>query len=161
MTEQNLKQLADLHDENIELKKEIERLKQHYNIDKLDKAAENYANNWFDMHDTNHYKALKQGFEAGSKWQINQISPAIKACELEIERLKAEREWISVGTKMPEIAQKVLVHFDKIDNTLIGYLAYGKNNAETWVVYYKDGECLNDGEFAETITHWMPLPKNP
>jgi hypothetical protein len=34
----------------------------------LEEAAEKYAHNYFEMHDTNHYKALKQGFEAGAKY---------------------------------------------------------------------------------------------
>jgi hypothetical protein len=33
----------------------------------FEKAAEYYAHNYFDMHETNNYKALKQGFEAGVK----------------------------------------------------------------------------------------------
>ena len=32
-------------------------------------AAVDYANNYFEMHETNNYKALKQGFEAGTNWQ--------------------------------------------------------------------------------------------
>ena len=32
-------------------------------------AAVDYANNYFDMHETNNYKALKQGFEAGTNWK--------------------------------------------------------------------------------------------
>lgn len=35
----------------------------------INSASENYAHNHFEMHETNHYKALKQGFEAGAKWQ--------------------------------------------------------------------------------------------
>jgi len=35
----------------------------------IEKAAENYAHNYFNMHEINNYKALKQGFEAGAKWQ--------------------------------------------------------------------------------------------
>jgi hypothetical protein len=31
-----------------------------------------YASNYFDMHETNNYKALQQGFEAGAKWGIAQ-----------------------------------------------------------------------------------------
>jgi len=31
-------------------------------------AAVDYANNYFEMHETNNYKALKQGFEAGTNW---------------------------------------------------------------------------------------------
>jgi hypothetical protein len=32
-------------------------------------TLENYAHNYFNMHETNNYKALKQGFEAGARWQ--------------------------------------------------------------------------------------------
>ena len=35
----------------------------------LEEASEYYAHNYFNMHETNNYKALKQGFEAGAKWQ--------------------------------------------------------------------------------------------
>jgi hypothetical protein len=35
----------------------------------LEEAAEYYAHNYFDMHETNNYKALKQGFIKGAKWQ--------------------------------------------------------------------------------------------
>jgi len=35
----------------------------------LDKAAEYYAHNYFDMHETNSYKELKKGFIAGVEWQ--------------------------------------------------------------------------------------------
>ena len=35
----------------------------------LEEAAENYAHNYFNMHETNNYKALKAGFEKGAKWQ--------------------------------------------------------------------------------------------
>jgi hypothetical protein len=34
----------------------------------LEEAAEYFAHNYFDMHETNNYKALKQGFEKGAKW---------------------------------------------------------------------------------------------
>ena len=35
----------------------------------LDKAAEYYAHNYFDMHETNSYKELKRGFIAGVEWE--------------------------------------------------------------------------------------------
>jgi hypothetical protein len=38
----------------------------------IEEAAEYYAHNNFEMHETNHYKALKQGFEKGAKWQQEQ-----------------------------------------------------------------------------------------
>lgn len=39
----------------------------------LEEAAKYYAHNYFEMHDTNNYKALKQGFEAGAKWQAERM----------------------------------------------------------------------------------------
>ena len=33
----------------------------------LEEAAEKYAHNYFNMHETNNYIALKQGYEAGAK----------------------------------------------------------------------------------------------
>ena len=35
----------------------------------LKEAAAYYAHNYFNMHEINNYKALKQGFENGAKWQ--------------------------------------------------------------------------------------------
>lgn len=49
--------------------KEGNLIKEEPKQETLEQAAEHYAHNYFDMHDTNHYKALKQGFRAGSAWQ--------------------------------------------------------------------------------------------
>jgi len=38
--------------------------------EEIEKASEYYAHNYFDMHETNSYKELKRGFEAGVKWVI-------------------------------------------------------------------------------------------
>jgi hypothetical protein len=38
----------------------------------IEQASEYHAHNYFNMHETNNYKALKQGFEAGAKWQQEQ-----------------------------------------------------------------------------------------
>lgn len=35
----------------------------------LEEAIKYYAHNYFDMHETNNFKALEKGFEAGAKWQ--------------------------------------------------------------------------------------------
>ena len=35
----------------------------------IEQASEYYAHNYFDMHETNNYKALKEGFVNGAKWQ--------------------------------------------------------------------------------------------
>lgn len=47
-------------------------------IDLLNKEAEKYAHNYFEMHETNNYKALEQGFIAGvnSKYVKQQILQA-------------------------------------------------------------------------------------
>lgn len=39
----------------------------------LEEASEYFAHNYFDMHDTNNYKALKFGFEKGAKWQAERM----------------------------------------------------------------------------------------
>ena len=39
----------------------------------IKEASEYYAHNYFNMHETNHYKALKQGFEEGAKWQAKRM----------------------------------------------------------------------------------------
>ena len=38
----------------------------------IEQASEYYAHNYFDMHETNNYQALKQGFINGAKWQQDQ-----------------------------------------------------------------------------------------
>ena len=58
----------------------------------LEEAAENYAHNYFNMHETNNYKALKQGFEEGVKWQQERmyseedLEKAFKAGEVSMNR---------------------------------------------------------------------------
>ena len=44
----------------------------------LEEAIKYYAHNNFDMHETNNYKALAKGFEAGAKWQQEEIYNQIK-----------------------------------------------------------------------------------
>jgi len=39
----------------------------------IEKASEYYAHNYFDMHETNSYKELKRGFEAGVEWARKNI----------------------------------------------------------------------------------------
>ena len=44
----------------------------------IEKASEYYAHNYFDMHETNSYKELKRGFEAGVEWARNPIFRLLK-----------------------------------------------------------------------------------
>lgn len=43
------------------------------NKETIEEASKHYAHNWFEMHETNNYKALKQGFIAGAKWQAERM----------------------------------------------------------------------------------------
>jgi hypothetical protein len=53
----------------------------------LDKEAEEYAHNYFNMHETNNYKALKQGFIVGAESKYVQA----KILEAQIDILKDRR----------------------------------------------------------------------
>ena len=46
-----------------------------------ERLAEQYAHNYFDMHETNNYKALKQGFLAGFSAKEEIIKERIKSLE--------------------------------------------------------------------------------
>lgn len=39
----------------------------------LEKQAEHFAHNQFNMHETNSYQELKRGFVAGAEWAIKNI----------------------------------------------------------------------------------------
>jgi hypothetical protein len=41
--------------------------------EEIEKEAEHYAHNYFNMHETNNYKALKQGFLACAQWYREQL----------------------------------------------------------------------------------------
>jgi hypothetical protein len=71
------KELKDLMTEFLSWKKEKEqetyKERQVSEVRReIIKQSINYANNYFDMHETNNYKALQQGFKAGAKWGIAQ-----------------------------------------------------------------------------------------
>lgn len=51
----------------------------------LEEEAENYAHNYFDMHETNNYKALKQGY----------IACATKSKYVEAQKIQAIIDYIS------------------------------------------------------------------
>jgi len=68
--------------------------------EEIEKAAQQYAHNHFNMHESNNYKALVQGFEAGARLkivQLQQLQSENERLKSELlgnpEQLKAEREW--------------------------------------------------------------------
>lgn len=48
----------------------------------VEELAEYYAHNYFDMHETNNYKALKQGFTKGYLQKTAEIKDLIEKLEL-------------------------------------------------------------------------------
>ena len=59
--------------------------------DKIEQAAEYYAHNNFNMHETNSYKELKKGFKAGVDWEaIKNNNMLIKTKDKIVEDLKRE-----------------------------------------------------------------------
>lgn len=64
------------------------------------------------------------------------------------ERLKGEREWISVETELPEIGQWVLTYVPSIDMICRDQ--------------YRHFEGINKNDFVyKGVSHWMPLPQPP
>lgn len=53
------------------------------NQETIEEAAEHYAHNNFEMHETNNYKALKQGFEEGAKWQQEKVTEQVSSLQVE------------------------------------------------------------------------------
>ena len=54
----------------------------------LEEAAERYAHNYFEMHETNNYKALNQGFKAGAMWQAERRYSEEEVLELLHSRMR-------------------------------------------------------------------------
>jgi hypothetical protein len=67
----------------------------------IEQASEYHAHNYFNMHETNNYKALKQGFEAGAKWQQEQDKNKYSAEEqtdiLEVGQILVNEETLEYG----------------------------------------------------------------
>jgi hypothetical protein len=55
----------------------------------LEEAAEKYAHNYFNMHETNNYIALKQGYEAGAKEMAERMYSEKEVIAILYQQLKA------------------------------------------------------------------------
>lgn len=83
----------------------------------------------------------------------------------EIEKLKAEREWISVKDNLPEcwsqhgksFATGCLLTFNKYGEYEINqYWEHGEHTSKGWI---KSGESWDESN--GDVTHWMSLPEPP
>jgi hypothetical protein len=66
----------------------------------LEESAESFAHNYFEMHETNNYKALKRGFIEGAKWQCDNIID-----KLEMHIILNEDNW----SRNPQVEFKSFV----------------------------------------------------
>ena len=67
------------------------------NKEELEIASEHYAHNHFDMHETNSYKELKRGFEAGAKHTNQRV----------IEELERQMEFAEVGNSYTRLRERI------------------------------------------------------
>jgi uncharacterized small protein (DUF1192 family) len=73
--------------------------------------------------------------------------------ENEIERLRAERRWVSVEERLPDTSDDVLILLTY--ESIYGYIVIGRCMDGRWHGAYS-GQ-LEDGE----VRAWMPLPQPP
>lgn len=96
----------------------------------LEKESEYYAHNYFEMHETNNYKALKQGFEAGAKWQQEQDKNKFS------------------GEEVPNNLESVLAkitHQNDLGLSQWHEVVYYDNETEKWCCY-SGSKTFQDGE---------------
>ncbi|MDP3561744.1 MAG: DUF551 domain-containing protein [Legionellaceae bacterium] len=74
--------------------------------------------------------------------------------EKENERLKAEREWISVEDRLPEESGQVL---GIMKDTFAIYVCHYSLSRKLFLVYGAGSDSISDMR----VTHWMPLPSPP
>jgi hypothetical protein len=70
-----------------------------------------------------------------------------------IAELEAERRWIPVSERLPEIGVRVLFYNNFIKNIHKGWFSCDEWVSEIGVFY--------NGDKLKRITHWMPLPEPP
>jgi hypothetical protein len=63
----------------------------------LEEAAEKYAHNYFNMHETNNYIALKQGYEAGAKEMAERMYSEEEM--LEFSEWISHNDWVYLPSK--------------------------------------------------------------
>ena len=73
--------------------------------EELESASEYYAHNNFEMHETNSYKELKRGFEAGAKYTNQRVIEELENIAKEI--YKAKEIGMPIANRINELKQKI------------------------------------------------------
>lgn len=81
----------------------------------------------------------------------------ISELEAKIKELEAEREWVSVDDRLPEIEDEYDVYGYRRDWVEHGFCNQRQASKRIPDMYF-DG-VLFDTDFI--VTHWMPLPQSP
>ena len=93
-------------------------------------------------------KRLEADYEISNReLLVKQVE--ITALRAEIERLQAERRWIPVSEKLPEVGETVLIAYNISRKT---YIVRARMNKEGEFRFTKN---------TKPVTHWMPLPESP
>jgi hypothetical protein len=71
----------------------------------LETASIEFAHNYFERHETNNYKALKQGFQEGAKWQQEQDKKMYSEEDM-INRTQVVFELTNKGYSIDEIIEQ-------------------------------------------------------
>tara|TARA_B110000091_G_C13685804_1_gene419918 strand:+ start:309 stop:533 length:225 start_codon:yes stop_codon:yes gene_type:complete len=71
--------------------------------EELEIASEHYAHNNFEMHETNSYKELKRGFEAGAKYTNQRVIDELENIAKEI--YKAKEIGMPIANRIKELKQ--------------------------------------------------------
>ena len=77
----------------------------------------------------------------------------------EIERLQAERRWIPVSERLPEMYSPVLTMAKKAKYPRV--LSREKETKDNWVWSLRQLSGYVAYINPKTVTHWMPLPEPP
>jgi len=86
----------------------------------IQEAAEYYAHNNFNMHDTNNYKALRDGFIEGANWQKQKMFTKKDMIDFHVEVMKVglieegEKKWTDAyEPKIREVAENYFRQINK------------------------------------------------
>ena len=85
---------------------------------------------------------------------------ALNNYESRIAELEAERRWIPVSERLPELGSPILF-YDSILERINKGTCTAKNSDNTNIHWFTDDDLFYFGDRSEYVTHWMPLPQPP